>query len=146
MTITTTQSTEINDFLSISTSSTDQWIDIREVDNNDQLLNEYEQLCQQHKNKNKWILMIDPEVDSLKQINPNQIDTSKVLQVNSKKVHVSIENIEKALSSGNCSAVVLCNSLLKQSQLTKPQLAQLCSSAKKGNTQCILLNQSNTLH
>lgn len=141
MKITTTQTTEINDFLTIGTSSADKWIDVREVDNNGQLLNEYEQLCQQHKNKNKWILMIDPEVNSLKQINHKQIDTSKVLQVNSKKVHLSLENIERALSSGNCSAVVLSNTLLKQTQLT-----QLCNSAKKGNTQCILLNQSNTLH
>jgi len=141
MATTTIQSTELHEVLSVNASTAERWIDIREVNTNGQLLSEYKQLCQQHENEKKWILMIDPELNSLKQINPKQIDTSRVLHINSKKVPISIESIEKALSSGNCSAVVLCNSLLKQ-----PQLTQLCNSAKKGKTQCILLNQSNTLH
>ena len=117
------------------------WFDIRQVSHVSQLSSEYQHLCQKHDCSKKWILMIDAERQSLKNVNHAQFDQSKVLLVNSNKVKIDLAAIEKALSSGNCSAVILCDSIFEEKQI-----AQLRESARKGKTKCILLNRSNALH
>ena len=85
--------------------------------------------------------MIDPEMQSLRKAVKGQSDNSNVLLINSAKVNVNLKAIETALCSGNCSAVVLCNSEFKQDQIT-----YLNQCARQGKTKCILLNHSSRLH
>jgi cell division inhibitor SulA len=120
----------------------EQWLDIRNIENDGELSRHYANICQQHKLEKKWILMINPEGKSLEQlvINSN-IDTSKILKINDKKVNLNLENIATALSKGNCSAVILRNTCFE-----KEQLSALMLCAKEGNTQCIVLNNSATIH
>ena len=128
-------------FSIINKYNNDTWLDIRNV-NNDELSAHYTNICQQHKREKKWILMINPENKSLEQLaNNGNIDPTKILKINDKKVNVNLENIATALSKGNCSAVVLRNTCFKQEQLSA-----LMNCAKKGNTQCIVLNSFETLH
>ncbi len=117
------------------------WFDVRHVSNVSQLSSEYQDLCLKHERNNKWILMVDAEVDSLRRVSHDQFDKSKVLLVNSNKVKVNLAAIETALCSGNCSAVILCDSMFEDEQIEK-----LCESARRGKTKCILLNRSNKLH
>ncbi|WP_286267208.1 hypothetical protein [Thalassotalea atypica] len=117
------------------------WIDVKEVKQSQKLSNEYAQLCQKHDKSNKWILMVDPQVNSLRKVSHTSVDKSKLLLLNSHKVKVDIAAIEKALCSGNCSAVILCDAMFEQEEISK-----LSASARKGKTKCILLNHSNQLH
>jgi len=119
-----------------------QWLDIREQITDFELSQQYVDICQQHSLENKWILMINPQNDSLDQLNnSNDIDTSKVLRVNTNKVKINIKNVETALSKGNCAAVVLCNACLNESELI-----ELITYAQQGKTQCIVLNNNKTIH
>lgn len=118
------------------------WLDIRESSNELELIQQYADICQQHNISNKWILMINPENNSLEQLTSKyQINTSKILRVDTNKVKISINNIQTALSKGNCSAVILCNASLKQYELS-----QLTECAKQGKTQCIILKKNITVH
>lgn len=132
---------ESNSGLACNVEKLEPWFDVRQVNHINQLSSEYQELCQKHDHSKKWILMVDAERESLKKLNHQKVDQSKVLLVNSNKVKVNITAIEKALSSGNCSAVILCDSIFEEAQI-----AQLTESARKGKTKCILLNRSNALH
>lgn len=118
------------------------WLNIRNVDNKNELTDLYSKTYRQHHVKNKWILMVNPESNSLDNMpNSTQDSFSRILRVHSNKVNVKIENIETALRKGNCSAVILNNTSFNETEL-----AQLYASAKHGKTQCIILNNKTLMH
>jgi cell division inhibitor SulA len=118
------------------------WIDIRKVNESRNLTEEYRSICTEFHTSNKWVLMVNPENETLDELAAkSDISRSKVLRVHSTKVKVSIQNIETALRKGNCSVVVLCNAHFSESELLT-----LSASAKKGNTPCIILKNKHTIH
>ena len=118
------------------------WVDVRNIEDSHQLSNQYEDICQKHKLNKKWILMINPENQSLDVLaNSNKVDTSKILKVNTNKTKIEMKNIESALCHGNCSAVILCNPSLKSEELE-----YLNQYAEKGKTACIVLKNTQLLH
>jgi len=118
------------------------WFDIKNMENNSQITQLYNAICQQHKHEKKWILMINPEDETLETLaNVNNIDASKILRVNIKENKLNLKSIKNTLIKGNCSAVIMSDTHLKSDELS-----QLSFSAKKGKTHCILVNNANTLH
>ena len=113
------------------------WLDVQEVNQNEKLANTYQRICQKHTNKSKWILMVNPESGSLKQLSQQDALNSNVLRIHSNKVNVDVEAIKVALRTGNCSAVILCNSIFNETEID-----ELVASAKLGKTKCILLNRA----
>jgi len=125
-----------------STQQINSWIDVRKLKAEHNLTEQYADICQQHELNKKWILMINPEDDYLDKLaEQNNVDTSKILKVNTRKTKLNIKNVESALCKGNCSAVILCNPSLK-----KAELSQLKISAEKGKTPCIVLTHNKTIH
>jgi cell division inhibitor SulA len=121
---------------------TNNWIDVRGIENAHQLSDQYEDICKKHEINKKWILMINPENQSLAMLSKsNKVDISKILKVNTNKTKIDIKNIEFALGNGNCAAVILCNPSLKDDEL-----AQLNQYAEKGQTDCIVLKSNQQLH
>ncbi|MGL1959386.1 MAG: hypothetical protein OCD00_19025 [Colwellia sp.] len=116
------------------------WLERKSVDNSLELSNQYASICQQHKQKRKWVLFVNPEENSLeKMASFTDIDTSKVLcvnikQRNNKTSSTNIENIKNTLRKGTCSAVILSNAIF-----TEQEIDQLSSFALSGKTQCIIL-------
>ena len=118
------------------------WMDVRVVNSSHQLSQLYNNICQKHQNKNKWILMINPENESLEQLaNQNGINVSNILRLDTKGTCLNLNRIEDALSKWNCSAIVLSNMNLKQEQIS-----QLNTCAEQGGTKCIVLKNAVTLH
>ncbi|MCO4799781.1 MAG: hypothetical protein KC484_11215 [Colwelliaceae bacterium] len=118
------------------------WVDVRNIEDTHQLTNQYEDICQKHELNNKWILMINPENQSLEVLSKSsKVDTSKILKVNTNKTKIDLKNIESALCHGNCSAVILCNPSLKNEELE-----HLNQFAKKGKTACIVIKNKQRLH
>ena len=118
------------------------WIDVRGIEDSHQLSNQYEDICKKHEINKKWILMINPEDQSLAMLSKsNKVDISKILKVNTNKTKINIKNIELALGKGNCAAVILCNPSLRDDEI-----AQLNQYAEKGQTACIVLNNNQLLH
>ncbi|QOL25161.1 hypothetical protein LP316_12755 [Thalassotalea sp. LPB0316] len=110
------------------------------------ILNQYTQtlanIYSAHKTQNKWIMMIDAEDNALKSISANNdLDAKKILKVHSNKVKIEAESIHKALTKGNCSAVVLCKQLF-----TPNQIAWLREQAQRYNTDFIVLESTATVH
>ena len=104
--------------------------------------NEVANLCITHQNNRKWILVIDGEEQAISALNSQQeIDTSKILHINNRKVNVNANNIETALSKGNCSAVVLGKNNLQADQIT-----YLNACAKQSNTTFVVLGKVSGLH
>lgn len=134
--------TNLNASKTIALQHNENWIDVRNIEEQEQTLHQYENICKEHKFDKKWILMINPENDYLASLSQsNEIDTSKILKVNTQKTKINLENIESALRNGNCSAVILCNPSLRSNEL-----AQLNKNAEKGKTACIVLQNSKKLH
>ncbi|WP_206485541.1 hypothetical protein [Thalassotalea sp. G2M2-11] len=127
----------------LKSSSTTNWVDIRNVNDVSNWSAQYEDICLQHKINKKWILLIDPEDQSIEQLSKaHHIDTSKILKVNSHKGKVNIKNLGAALSKGNCSAIILSNP-----QLEENELQTLRHFAALGQTACIVLRPaSQKLH
>ena len=118
------------------------WIKVHELNQEDNLEKHYEELCQKHHLSNKWLLIINPEDETLAQLSNNtSLDTSKILKIDPHKKPVNIDNIKSVLSQGNCSAVVLCNPNL---QLEELKLLQ--TYAQLGQTQCVVLNKKQQIH
>lgn len=133
---------KINTTQLIAVNDSKQWLNVKCVNNKKDLTKQYSDIYQQYHVRNKWILMINPENDSLESIeNLSKKSFPKILKVNSNKVNVRLENIETALRKGNCSAVILNNALFSEEELS-----QLYLSAKLGNTQCIILNNAHDLN
>ncbi|MDT0602159.1 hypothetical protein [Thalassotalea castellviae] len=126
----------------IDLNKASRWLDVRGIDNSHQLSDQYEDICRKHEINKKWILMINPENQSLATLSKStNVDTSKILKVNTNKTKIDIKNIEFALGNGNCAAVILCNPSLKDEEL-----AQLNYFAEKGQTACIVLKNKQQLH
>jgi len=118
------------------------WLQHTNVMNDFELSNQYAHICHQYKQEKKWVLFINPEENSIEKLaKTHGIDASKILMVNYKststnRIKVGLEKITSVLSKGNCSAVILSNSLFNADEIT-----QLESSAKIGKTHCILMQQ-----
>ncbi len=116
----------------------EDWLAEVSADSSTDLANKYASICQKHSVENKWVLMINPEDDSLDALSKNSnIDVSKVLRVNATKTKVNLKSIENALRKGNCSAIVLPSTLLTEQQITK-----LTKCAQRGRTQFIIINKT----
>lgn len=130
-----------NNYNNNSTVNID-WLQHTKVTNNFELSHQYATICQQHKQEKKWVLFINPEENSIEQLaKTHNIDVSKVLMVNyknkdNKRTKVALQQITSVLSKGNCSAVILSNSLFEADEI-----AQLESSARIGKTHCFLMKQ-----
>ena len=95
-----------------------------------------------HRNNKKWILVIDGEEQAISALNKQQeIDKSKILHINNRKVKVNANNIETALAKGNCSAVVLGKNNFQAEQIT-----YLNACAKQSNTTFVVLDNASGLH
>jgi len=117
-------------------------LDIRDITVNSSLIDQYTDICQQHGINRKWILMINPEEQSLEEFRKiNNIDTSKILKVNTKQSGINLQNLASALCTGNCSAIILCNPCLK-----REELKQLNKYVRNGKTACIVLKNKQWLH
>jgi cell division inhibitor SulA len=128
----------INDPRNMTLST--QWCNIIRVNNSHDLSAKYQDICQSHHDDNKWILMINPENDSLEQLsNLGKINPAKILKVNANKVNVSLEHIKKTLLKGTCSAMILSDAHYNQAELK-----QIAQCAALGQTQCILLQKTNS--
>lgn len=126
----------------LSRTLSENWFDIMDISTDRALTEQYADICQKHELSRKWIMMINPEDQSLVKLSESEtIDTSKILKVNTNKTPVNLGDIESALSKGNCSAVVLCNP-----QLKNEELCQLKQSATIGRTTCIVLNNHQLVH
>jgi len=120
----------------------ENWLNVKNIENQQQLSRQYTDICQQHCLQKKWILVINPQKNALAHLSDSAwLDTSKILQVNTNKVKVNLENIEKALSKGNCAAVILSNASLAQAELS-----HLADCARKGKTPCFILKDNTSLH
>ena len=123
---------------SSSASNIKQWCNIIQVKNSVDLSEEYQNICQNHHTDNKWILMINPENESLDQLsNTGRINPEKILKVNANKVNVNLEHIKNTLLKGTCSAMVLSNAEFNQTEMS-----ELTRCAMLGKTQCILLQKT----
>ena len=122
------------------------WLQQMNVSNKFELSNEYAHICHQHKEEKKWVLFINPEENSIEKLaKTHGVDVSKILMVNyksalTKQTKIELERIKSVLSKGNCSAVILSNSLFETDEIE-----QLEDSAKAGKTQCFLIKQ-NKMH
>jgi len=127
---------------SSATNDERHWLNIKSVNTSADLTAEYKNICHKFRSDNKWVLMVNPENDSLDQLAHSRNNGgNKVLRVHSNKVNVSIENIKTALNKGNCSVVVLCNT-----SFNKTELDLLSHYAKNGKTPCIVLKNETTIH
>jgi len=118
------------------------WFNIENIETNSQITQLYNAICQQHKHEKKWILMINPEDETLETLaHVTNIDTSKILRVNIKENSLNLKSIKNTLIKGNCSAIIMSDTHLKSEEMS-----QLSYSAKQGKTQCILVNNANTVH
>lgn len=127
----------INKLLSVD----EQWLDEVLINSKSELTNFYEKICQQYSVDNKWVLMVNPQLQSLFDLTgKDTIDAKKVLRINANKVNINIENIQSTLIKGNCAAVVLPENLL-----SNEQVKSLTKSAQRGRTQCIII-KNNILH
>jgi len=117
-------------------------LDIRTLSDEQLLVNEYANICSQYKSTERWIMMVDPEADSLEQlVMDHSIDPTRVLRVSSRHHPVKLNNIERTLLKGNCSALILCNPKLKSKEVSK-----LTKVVAQSDTQCIILNTKHKLH
>ncbi|MBA6416510.1 hypothetical protein H4J50_10835 [Colwellia sp. 6M3] len=116
-------------------SLTSPWCNTVPVNNPFELSERYQDICEKHYDNNKWILMINPESDSLEQLsNMGKINPAKILKVNANKVNVSLEHIKNTLLKGTCSAMILSGASYNQEELN-----EIAHCAAMGKTHCILL-------
>jgi len=118
------------------------WFQHTNVTNDFELSSQYAHICHQHKQEKKWLLFINPEENSIEKLaKTHGVDVSKILMVNYKssitnRAKIALAQITSVLSKGNCSAVILSNSLFNADEI-----AELEISAKKGKTHCFLMEQ-----
>ena len=118
------------------------WLQHTKVSDRFELSNQYATICQQHKQDKKWVLIINPEENSIEKLaKTHGIDVSKILMVNYKsttanRIKVELKQITSVLSKGNCSAVIL-----SDSSFAANEIEQLETSAKLGKTHCFLMTQ-----
>jgi len=124
----------VNKMLSVE----EEWVDEFTFNGTGDLANKYANICYRHNVENKWVMMVNPEEESLEYLMENQnIDPSKILKVNSKNKNSTVMSIENALRKGNCSAIILPENLVNEEQLER-----LTKSAQRGRTQCVVIKKS----
>jgi len=115
---------------------------IRSIIDEQQYISEIAAICQQFETDKRWILMLNPNEKSLEQLACYQhINTTRILKVNGSKHRISRLAIEKALSIGNCAAIVI-----YAEDMSSDDLADLQYHASKSSTQCIILEHRRNLH
>jgi cell division inhibitor SulA len=118
------------------------WLQHTKASDDFELSNQYANICQQHKQENKWVLFINPEESSIEKLaKTHGIDVSKILMVNYKntssaRAKIELVQVKSVLSKGNCAAVILSNNNFEENEI-----AELESSAKIGQTHCFLVKQ-----
>ena len=118
------------------------WCNTINVKNAYDISEKYQDVCQNHYDDNKWILMINPENESLEQLsNMGKINPAKILKVNANKVNVSLENIKNTLLKGTCSAMILSDANYNQAEIN-----EISRCAALGKTHCILLQKTDFQH
>ncbi|SEL26675.1 hypothetical protein SAMN05216262_10881 [Colwellia chukchiensis] len=114
------------------------WCNIVRVNDTFDLTETYRDICQNHHHDSKWILMINPEHDSLEKLSTmGKINPNKILKVNASKVQVSLAHIKNTLLKGTCSAIILSNAHYSEAQLN-----EISRCAALGKTHCIFLQSS----
>lgn len=132
----------INNDFSKNTPVVMNWLQHNLVSDHFDMSNQYATICQQHKQERKWVLIINPEEHSIEQLaNIHGVDVSKILMVNYKntdenRAKIALNQIKSVLCKGNCSAVILSNSIFKNDEIT-----ELENAASLGKTHCFLLKQ-----
>ncbi len=112
------------------------WIDIKQLSTNTAFYHQLAKICQQHQQDRRWIMIIDPQKKDIELLKlSTQIEQTKILQLNSQQITISLENIHTLLAKGTCAAVVLCNAKFSHQQLLK-----LNQFAQQGKTHCLVLN------
>jgi len=137
----------VNKNITYNSLTEQAWLELTSVENHQELSSQYANICQQHKQENKWVLFINPEESSLDELaHMHGIDVSKVLCVSfkgknkvnnmldEKSAHLDIEQIKSVLCRGNCSAVILSNA-----SFASQEIAELNNCARLGETHCVLL-------
>ncbi|SET46958.1 hypothetical protein [Thalassotalea agarivorans] len=118
------------------------FIEHMETRSKEELSMQYQRIYQRYGHRKKWILVIGEQcADVLSRHKGMSNENKNILCIHSNKVKVDIENIKAALCKGNCSAIVLDQGLVEQSQAT-----ELSACAAIGNTRCIVVDNTNTLH
>ena len=118
------------------------WVDIVKVEGNRDVTSHYLNICQKHANEKRWILLVNPNEDTLEPLSNNQvIDTSRILRVNATNLSEHISKIESALSKGNCAAIVI-----NDSDIDSGKFSHLNECAMKGKTQCVVIQSAPRLH
>jgi len=114
------------------------WLNVQAADNKQQISDLYNDIYQQHYDKNKWILMINPEDEMLESLGKgNKIDVSNILRVNTPSQKMKIKHIKNALIKGHCSAIVLA-----EAYFNKEEIAELTNYAEQGKTQCVIIKNT----
>ena len=128
------------------------WFERQHMSNKRGLTSQYINLYQRHHQLKKWVLFINPDESSIEALaSIHKIDTSQVLMVNFKNSYKNISSeialkkniasIKDALSTGNCSAVILSETDFKEDEIN-----ELENSARIGETHCVILEKQHTVH
>ena len=133
----------------------EEWLAQISHTNSDDAAQSYRDLCSKLAIENKWILMIDPDERALDcLLKSGDVDVSKVLQIATNKVNMSLDKIEEALLRGNCSAVIMPNKTSVdhlgvhaertenrsgKRALSANELQRLEKCALRGRTRCIVV-------
>lgn len=99
-------------------------------------------ICRQHQNQKKWILVINSAEQTLNQLSAqSDIKMNQILCVNSNKVNVEVSNIETAFQKENCAAIVLNDPKFKPEQVK-----QLRASAGQSQTKLFVIEGNLAVH
>ena len=99
-------------------------------------------ICRQHQNQKKWILVINSAEQTLNQLSlQRDIKMNQILCVNSNKVNVEVSNIETAFQKENCAAIVLNDPKFKPEQVK-----QLRASAGQSQTKLFVIEGNLAVH
>ena len=86
----------INSLYNNNLTKNKTWLNIENLEGQLTIAKQYADICLQHEKKNKWILMVDPEVKSIESLSLNsKINTANILRVNSHKQGLKLNNIKK---------------------------------------------------
>ncbi|MDG1734105.1 MAG: hypothetical protein P8M49_04075 [Thalassotalea sp.] len=125
----------LNDELATINSAINNWLSVENNNSNTFFADKLVKVCQSKQQDKRWILCVDSEESDLLEL-AKSIDTSKLLRVNGQNKSISFDKIQRTLLKGNCSTVVLC-----ESKFSAQELRSLRICAKRGNTQCIVVNK-----
>ncbi|MFD2166893.1 hypothetical protein ACFSJY_11560 [Thalassotalea euphylliae] len=114
------------------------WFEVNSIDSNHTAAQKIRLIQERFKETKKWVLVITNDQSAGINLPSFEQATSKILRVHANKVSVKSHNITNTLLKGNCSAVVLCDASLSESEVLSIE-----KSANEGKTLCVLM-QSKT--